>query len=217
MTRTRLSLALAGLAVLIATAGCVGFLTGDEPLEVEANAATVDDAALEETGYELTRSESPNRTMNISVADQSREVHVNSEIREYNRSVSVPGVGGQQVAQFSVYTAPSVSVAGRTVNPVGDWSEQRLVREALGSASGVDNVQLEENRTVSALGEDRNVSQFGATAETDAGSANVTIHLATLGHEGDFIVVVAAHPEEIDERERVDRLFRGLVHESDSD
>ena len=38
------------LVVLLATAGCVGFLTGSEPLGFAANATEVDDATLEETG-----------------------------------------------------------------------------------------------------------------------------------------------------------------------
>lgn len=218
MTRRRLSLALAGLAILIATAGCIGFLTGDEALEVEASAATVGDAALESTDYELARSASPNRTMNVSVVGQSREVQVSSEVREYNRSVSVPGLGGREVAQFSVYTAPSVSVAGQTINPVGDWSEQRLVREALGSSSGVDNVRFEDNRTVSSLGDDRTVSRFGAQASGGpmSSSANVTLHMTTLGHEGDFVVAVSVHPEDLDERDRVDQLIGGLEHGNES-
>lgn len=210
-------MALVGLAVLIATAGCIGFLTGDEALEVDANAATVGDAALEATDYELTRSESPNRTMNVSVADQSREAQLSTEIREYNRSTSIAGVGGQEVARFSVYTVPSVSFAGQTVNPVGDSAREELVGRALGSTGGVDNVRSEENRTVRALGEDRTISRYGAEATGGGESANVTLHLATIGHEGDFIVVVAAHPEALDEQERVDQLIEGIEHESESD
>ena len=47
--------------VMLGSAGCLGFLTGDQPLEFAANATEVDDETLAETEYRLAGSESIDR------------------------------------------------------------------------------------------------------------------------------------------------------------
>jgi len=196
--------------VVLASAGCLGFVTGDQPLEFAANATEVDDETLAETEYRLAASESPNRTVNVSAGGQTRAVTLSSEVRRYNRTVTVaPGVEGD-FARMTVYATPSPSVAGRSVNPLGELATERLIRRVVGSTSGLSDVEFESNRSVEFLDGERTVSTYSATQSLNGTEANVTIHFATLEHDGDYVVVVAAHPERIDERSRVDALLAGL-------
>ncbi|WP_135364331.1 DUF6517 family protein [Halosimplex halophilum] len=200
------------LVVLLATAGCIGFLTGSEPLGFAANATEVDDATLEETGYQLAASGSPNSTHNVSAAGQTRQVVVSSELRRYNRTVELAeGVEGD-FARVTVFTSPAASVAGTSVNPIGSLSNERLVRRFVGASSGLSDVQFQSNRSVEFLGESRTVSEYTATQRMGGVETNATIHLATVEHDGDFVTVVAVHPEAVDERSRVDTLLAGLRH-----
>lgn len=198
--------------VVLASAGCLGFLTGSGPLEFAANATEVDQSTLEETEYRLAASESPNQTLNVTVADQTREVILSSEVRRYNRTVSFgPGLEGD-FARFSVYSTPSATVGGQSVNPAADWSAERIVRRLVGSTGGLSDVQFESNRSVRFLDGDRTVSTFSARQSMRGMETNVTIHLTTVEHDGDFVVAVAVHPERIDERGRVDALLEGFRH-----
>jgi len=196
--------------VLVGTAGCLGVLTGEESLSFEADATVVDDAALSETGYELVRNESPNRTVSVSVGGESREASIATEIREYGRNVSAAGQGAQ-VARFSVYTVPGVSVGGQTVNPVSDWSTRRVVDLLVSSNDGLQNVQFEANRTVQFLDSDRTVTTYRARAASGPGG-NVSVHAATVSHDGDYVLAVGVHPTELDEQDRIDTLLAGLRH-----
>ncbi|MFB6139772.1 MAG: DUF6517 family protein [Halosimplex sp.] len=214
MTRAREVGAALALVALLASAGCLGFLTGSKPLDVSANATEVSDSALQETGYRLADSGSPNSTLNVSVAGQNRTIEASSEIRQYNRTVSLGPVEGD-FARFSVYTTPTVSIAGQTINPLADLSNERLVRRFVASTSGLSDVRFESNRTVRSLGAERNVSVYGATQTMEGVEANVTIDVATFEHDGDFVVAIAVHPERIDERPRVNALFEGLRHPAD--
>ncbi|PSP70185.1 hypothetical protein BRC79_02680 [Halobacteriales archaeon QH_8_67_27] len=188
------------LVVVLASAGCLGFLTGDQPLEFAANATEVDGETLAETEYRVAGSESPNRTLN------------SSEVRRYNRTVSVAQSLEGDFAWMTVYTTPSPTVGGRSVNPVDEWSTERLIRRLVDSTSGNSNVEFESNRSVEFLDGERTVSTYGATRSLNGTETNVTVHLATVEHDGDYVVVVAVHPERIDERSRVDALLAGLRH-----
>jgi len=200
------------LVLLLATAGCVGFLTGEEPLGFAANATEADDATLEETGYRLAHSASPNSTQNITVAGQDRQVVVSSELRRYNRTVALAeGVEGD-FARVTVFTSPAASVAGTSVNPIGSLSDERLVRRFVGASSGLSDVEFRSNRSVEFLGDSRNVSEYTATQRMGGMQTNATVHLTTVEHDGDFVTVVAVHPEAVDERSRIDTLLAGLEH-----
>ncbi|QLH77585.1 hypothetical protein HZS55_09875 [Halosimplex rubrum] len=200
------------LVLLLATAGCIGFLTGSEPLGFAANATAVDDATLEETDYRLAHSASPNSTQNITVAGQTRQVVVSSELRRYNRTVTLAeGIEGD-FARTTVFTSPAATVGGTSVNPIGSLSDERLVRRFVGTSSGLSNVEFRSNRSVEFLGDSRTVSEYAATRSMGGVQTNATVHLATVEHDGDFVTVVAVHPEAVDERSRVDALLAGLRH-----
>lgn len=200
------------LVVVLASAGCLGFLTGDQPLEFAANATEVDGETLAETEYRVAGSESPNRTLNVTAGGQTREVTLSSEVRRYNRTVSVAQSLEGDFARMTVYTTPSPTVGGRSVNPVDEWSTERLIRRLVDSTSGDSNVEFRSNRSVEFLDGERTVSTYGATRSLNGMETNVTVHLATVEHDGDYVVVVAVHPERIDERSRVDALLAGLRH-----
>lgn len=200
------------LVCLLPMSGCLGFLTGEEPYSVESEPIDVSDDVLSTTGYELTRNESPTFNTSVSVADQERSVEATSHMREYERSTDILETD-VAVTRFVVLSTPKAEIAGHTMNPIGDWSNNQLIKELVGSYTGVDSPESEGNRTAVALGEERQISTYTAAAQVADGiSVSVSVHVASFAHEDDYITVIAVHPDKLEEQQRVDQLLEGLVH-----
>ncbi|GGN96514.1 MULTISPECIES: DUF6517 family protein [Haloarcula] len=202
------------VAFLVVSAGCTGLITG-ETVAFESEPATVEDSALESTGYELTNSTEQNITRDVTFAGQNRTIRVVNNVRQYQRGVDLGPVGSLQLARFVVVSTPGAKVAGQTLNPAAQWSNRRVVEQFAGRASGVGDVQSEGNRTVEVLGEPRDVGMFSGTVTVQGQEIDVRMHVASFEHEGDVLIVLAVHPKQINERARVDTMFGGITHSGD--
>ncbi len=197
---------------LLSTSGCLDVLTGEEPYSVEAEQIDVSDDALSSTGYELARNESPTFNSSVSVADQERSVEATSHMREYERSTDLVAAD-VTVTRFVVLSTPKAEIAGESMNPIGDRSNSQLIERLLNSYDGVDSPEFDGNYTASALGAERTVSTYTATAQVVEGvSIPVTIHAASFAHEDDYITVIAVYPTDLDERQKIDQLLEGVEH-----
>jgi hypothetical protein len=204
--------AVVAVGCLVLVGGCLGFVTGSDSLAFTADRTVVGDNALAETGYQHGANETIDRTVNVSAAGQDRRVELTSYAFAYNRTVEAGAAGrdaaAAPAAQFTVLTTPSATVAGQSVNPLARLSTEDLVRRFLG-ASGApegDDLRVEGNRTVRSLGAERTVTAF----RSGGNGTTVSVHAATFEVDEDFVVVLATHPERLDERDRVDALLAGL-------
>lgn len=203
---------------LLTTTGCLGFVTGSEPLTLESEAVAVSDSVLSATNYEPVRSETIGIEESVTVADQTRTVKANCHLRVYAREVNlqVNGVtlpADVAVSRFVVLSTPKAEIAGHSLNPIGNYQEDELVRRFLREYDGIDNVQFVGNRTVQSLGEERTVSTFSTTIQvTENEQISATLQVASFAHGDDYITVIAIYPSQIDEQERINRLLEGLEH-----
>lgn len=214
MSKRRVAVAVA-LAALLATSGCLGFITGSESLSFDSEPVAVSASAADESGYEEVRREPNTINRSFTVADQTRNVSVTNHVAEYARSVETPVLEDQQVARFTVLSTPQVEIAGQgPFNPVGDLSNRELAARLQEQYETVSNVRFEGNRTRTVLGEEATVSKYRADAKTGAGeSAEVFVHIAKVKHEDDYVLAVAIYPTVIDgEEERVDAMLAGIEH-----
>lgn len=203
------------LVFLLVGAGCVGVLTGSEPLVLEAEPVAVSADAQSDSGYEEARRTTEEMSREFSAAGQTREVRVTNYLAEYSRTVSVEPIGSGEIARFVVVSTPAVELFGRTFNPVGQMSNRQLVETLQSEYSGLENLQSTGERTASVLGSEANVSTFTGDAELSGSDVTVelTIHVTKVRHEGDFVVAVAVHPSVLDgEVDRVDALLAGIEH-----
>lgn len=187
-------------------AGCMGF--GEDVRTFEADRATVSSSARSETGYEEARREDPTLTRTFAGVD----VEVTNRLTEYMRSASA--LGAQEVARFSTYATPKVEVADQgPFNPVGDLSNAELAERLTAKYDGVSDLEAAGERSVSALGESRTVSEFAAQATLVGGqSVEATLHVAKFPHGSDYVICIGVHPQAIDETGRVDAMLGGLEH-----
>jgi len=117
-----------------------------------------------------------------------------------------------ELSRFVVLSTPTGGVAGQDLNPAADWSNRRVISEMRDRTGLVPDLEAEGNRTVQALGESRRVSTYTGTAQVLGQPVDVRVHVASFTHEGDVVVAVAVHPEDLDETDTVDALFSGLQH-----
>ncbi len=205
---------LAGVASgLLATSGCLGLVSGDEPLAFESAPASVAESALSETGYERTDAKSPSISREVTIAGQTREVTVTNHVALYEKSVDLGPAGTRKAAAFALVTTPQVRVAGQSFNPVGEFSTERLVRE-FGSRFGGPTVDRKVNsRSVSALGTTVTVEEFVGTTTVQGQEVDVSMHVSRFEHAEDYVIAVGVHPRKLDgEAENVRTLLSNVEH-----
>lgn len=204
------------LAVLlvVSLAGC-SVITGG-PLEFEASPATINDAAVEEAGYEEVDVKEQVIEREISRAGITQEVRVTNWQAMYERELDLGPAGEQRAAVVSVFTTPKVEFAGQgPFNPIADYSNKELVDLVQEQYSGMQNVEEESERQVSILGETTTVSTFTATATLEDGTQiDVLLHVTKVETDDDFVIAVGVHPEQLpNEQQRVDAMFQNIQHE----
>jgi len=203
-------LAVVFVAALALTAGCLAVQD-----RYEATPATVGDDALADTGYEETRADRLTRTL-TDVRGTEDNVTVVSHARSYARTVEIGGEP-RPLAAAGVVSTPSIEVANRQFNPVADWSARELLdrfRDRVGDEyeGGLRDVSREGTREATVLGTETDLTTFRATTTVAGTEVPLTVEVGRVSHRGDFVVVVAAYPADLDERPAVDRLLGGLEH-----
>jgi len=215
LTRRR-TLAATGSLGLAGLAGCTAldFVTGGDPVEFAAEAATVSDAALEETGYESRGVTDDVVTREFEAAGQTREVEVTNRIAEYDRGIDVLGQRFR-AAVFAVLSTPQVEVLEQTFNPVADMDSEELAMLVQNRYDGVRNLQRASEYATDVLGTDTTVVTYDAEAELadDGATVDITLHVTEPIADGsDFVVCLGGYPRAISDGDNVRRLLNGVEH-----
>lgn len=201
------------LVALMLSSGCVGFIAGQEPLTFTADAATVAGSAAQDAGYESNGTRTQTIEREVTVAGQTRTVVAENKVSTYEKRVSVPLLGDAKVGVFSVIATPAVEVAGRTFNPVGDYSNDRLVNLVASRYDGVSDVQRVSDRTVTTLGAETTVTKYDAKARFQGRQIDVFVHVTKVRSGDDFVVAVGLYPQRLDrEEENILSMVRALEH-----
>lgn len=209
----RRRLGAAALAVLLVTSGCIGFMTGEEPLVFEADPAVTDATVASDAGYETDgpRERATNRT--FDVAGQSRTVRVVNQVTTYRKSLELPIVRDVNLGAFTVVSSPSVGIAGQEFNPIGDYSNDRLVEMAGNQYGGLNDVERVSSRTVTVLGEETEVTKYAATARVNGEPVDVYVHVTKVRDGDDYVVAMGVYPQQFSgEQENVLEMMRALEH-----
>ncbi len=198
------------IALLLVLAGCGGGgETDNGPIVAEAAPATVGDAALSATGYELV--ERSNRTTNTSVTISIQgDVEVTStfDVRATTRRAVYGRETSARQAVVGVLSVPGVKPSEALAdprNPFADRDVTALATDATGVT--VRDARPTANGTVTLFGNETTLRRYEATAE---GDTPVTVDVALARRDGDFVYLVAVVPRGADERDRVARLAAGV-------
>jgi hypothetical protein len=204
-------LVLGALSVLVVTSGCLGALTGGEST-YEAAPADVTEAAAAETGFEKNGTRDSVTTREVDAT--SGTVRVVSKVTTYDKSLEVPLLGSARLGVFRLVSTPAVEIAGRSYNPVGDYSNDRLARFAAEqsrslSAAGIERVS---SRRVLVLGTETTVTKYAATTNVQGQEIDVFLHVTKVCDGEDFVVAIGVYPQTLDQQAEVLTLLRAIEH-----
>lgn len=221
MPSRRDALTATGVTALAATAGCLDLILGED-LEYEASAATVSDAALDETGYEEQEVTDFTVDETFEAGGESRDVTVTNWQSEYDKEIEVSGLGtglesSGRAAVFVAITSPQVEVLGQEFNPIADTDSDDIAEMLEDRYDGLDDLESTGAEDVSVLGESATATRYEGEVEVSAlgGEAEMVFFVTeTVQTGGDHAFVICGFPEHVedDERPNFDDLLDGLEH-----
>lgn len=213
MISNRRGLAAVAVALLLVTSGCIGFITGDEPLTFSADPAAVESTAAQDAGYELngTRPLEVNET--FEVAGEERQVVATNYLTDYQKSMELGPLGETEVGQFTVVSTPAVEIAGQTLNPIGSYSNAQLVEFVQQQYSGLGDIEQVGEQNITVQGTETTVTKFAATATLQGQEVDVYLHVTKYRDGEDFVVAIGVYPQRLDgEEENVLSMMRSIEH-----
>lgn len=209
--RRALALGVAGMGAL---AGCstASEFAGDGPIKRTAAPAALSESAVSETEYQ----EEEQREQRFERTVQGRTIIASNQITLYAKSVDQIARG----SLFGVVSTPGFSIAGQTLNPVGQMSNEDLLEFVSDEFGGISDVSKELTFESTVLGSKTEISKFGATREL--GNQNVDMYiyagkaLNERNDEGKTDVVLGAggYPKGLDdtESETIEGFFEEIEH-----
>lgn len=203
----------AGIATALAgTAGCLGFVRGDDALTAEAVGARPSDEALARTGYRHRSTETEPLHETIEIAGQEREVELTNVVVECNRGIDLGALGSARAAMFVAFATPQFEVLGRTFHPGDRISPRRLATELSSNYDDFSIGEEVEEREWTVFGEAVDVSTFEGRAAMGGTEIDVYVHLGTARNDEDLVIFVGAYPRRLDgEDERIETLAESLA------
>ncbi|MEM4780375.1 MAG: DUF6517 family protein, partial [Halalkalicoccus sp.] len=200
------------VATLAGTAGCLGFVRGDEALTAEAVGAVPGDEALISTGYRHRSTETEPLRETIEIAGQEREVELTNVAVECDRGVDLGVLGTVRAATFVAFATPQFDVLGRTFHPGDRVSPSRLASELSSNYEEFSIGEEVTEREWVVFDEPTEVSTFEGRAAIEGTEIDVYVHLGTATNDEDLVIFVGAHPRRLeDEHERIATLAEALA------
>lgn len=218
MTPNRKILILGSVVTLLLLSGCVGFITGDEPLRAESEPSSVDDTSLAQADFEF--KERTKQTYENSLSgervgiDEKRTVIYTAHKSEYVHKRDVLGEE-QEVAYFVTYTSPSAY----GTNPLGHLSNKQIIdlttrTSDMGAVQDIENVGEAEAEL---LGNTEALTTLrGETPGPRGQGIDTTIQIIKTTHEGDVVITIGVYPSNIDDGNgdnMFNRMLEGVQHE----
>ena len=201
------------LAILVLSSGCIGFLAGNEELTFEADPAVTADSAASSADYEFNGTRTQTVEREFTVAGQTRTVEAANEISTYEKTVDIPLFGSAKLGVFTLVSSPAVEVGGETFNPIGDYSNDQLVRLVANRYEGLNDVEQVSRQEVSMLGTETTVTKYSATASFQGEDVDVFVHVTKVRHEEDYVVALGVYPQRLDgEASNVISMTRAADH-----
>lgn len=207
---------LAGSAVTAgsALAGC-GFILGNEPLRLEADAARVPSSVASERGYDYDGTTDQTIDRTVDVAGQTRRIVVTNRIAEYSKAVELGPIGEVRAAFFTAFSTPQVSILGETLNPVAHLSTADLVRQLQSRFDEIGSLEPAGESSITILGSETIQTKFTGRMRIAGGQQiDVSLHLnEPVENEGDLLIGLGGYPEQLPaEESNILAMMEGLDH-----
>lgn len=200
---------------LALSAGCLGFVLGDEALEFGAARAAPSRSTLEETGHEEVDSglRVHEETIDVGV---TRKVRASYWVSLYSKRVTIAD-REHDASVFAAVSTPGMEVLGTSRNPFAEMEGRELLAEIRGEIESLygelRDLQHDDSIVLPILGENREVDVFAGTADVEGEKLDVMLPLAAFEHGDDFLVLLGGYPRILpDEGVDVELLMESVEH-----
>ena len=217
MYTRRRALALGALSIG-ALAGCssVSELAGDGPIERTAAPAMLAEDAVSGTGYEQSSQRERTLEREVSAGGQSRTIIAANQVTLYEKAIQELARG----SLFGVVSTPGFTIAGQTVNPVANFSNEELIDLVSEQFDGLSDVSEVETLTKTALGSEIPVTKFDGTANFGGQEVPIYIYTGKVVNERnengatDVVIGAGGYPQAYDDTEAdtVESFFGAIEH-----
>ncbi|WP_135534492.1 DUF6517 family protein [Halostella pelagica] len=214
MTLTRRAFGGLVSGAIVAGTGCLGFILGDEAQKFEASPATISAEASGETGYEQAsepESEEMRIERTVEGGGQERDIVAVNYISQYEKTVEFLGQE-KRAAVFIAFSTPEVEILGKTLNPVGEMDNKKLIEQAQGKYEGLTVGNEVGTRETELLGSTVDITKFEGSADLDGTEVPVYIHVGQTDHDGDIVIPIAVYPQMVDEEPETYTNITGIEH-----
>lgn len=208
----RRALAVLGTIGIGGVAGCLG----EDGIQGVAKPAVIPDAAAH--GYDEDGPEEIKFDETIEVGGIEQDVNI--------RTYSAAYASSDDESMLFLFSTPDISVAGFSVNPLARLSGAdliaRVIDEGLGAADtdgGIRDIESEDEREVTVLGDERAVQVFSAVFEAEGaeqagedGEIPIKLYVLSVTHQEDVILSVGFHPETVDASDNILSLMEHIEH-----
>lgn len=200
------------LVVVVATSGCIGFVTGEEALVYEANEASVSEDALSTTGYEQTLSEE--LVVNRTVSDRRVEVR-----NHYARYEKYDDIAEETTGVLAVVSTHRVDVFGHTTNPYANMSYAGILANVTAdydTAFGdLGDARFVENESATVLGENARVGVFATNTTFGGEQVEIRLYVTRVQHGDDVVLAIGGHPTKLPAGEQeLIAMLEGIEHDA---
>jgi len=182
------------LVVVVATSGCIGFVSGEEPLVYEANEVGVSEDATTATGYERTLNEE--LVVNQTVSDRRVEVR-----NHYVRYEKYDDIAEETTGVLAVVSTHRVDVFGHTTNPYANMSYAGILANLTAdydTAFGdLEDVRFVENKSATVLGTEARVGVFATTTTFGGQEVELRLYVTRVIHGDDVVLAFGGHPTKL--------------------
>lgn len=213
MPSRRSFLATAGTLALASTAGCVGAVFGDG-IEVSAAPAAVEEGSAAAANYERASTESTEIEETVEFGGRSRRVRATTWLTTYSKVVEDDSLV-KEASRFVAVSTPSKTIAGQQLNPIVHLENRELLdrfSQQFTGGGGLEDVEHLEDVAIDKWGTDLTVSSYDATVRKDGNGVDVTLYVGKVAHEGDVILPIGVHHQQVDDADNVYEMARGLEH-----
>jgi hypothetical protein len=189
------------LVVLVVASGCT--IPGGS-LTAEANPASVEESALDATGYVVEENATIAFNETVGIRGENREVGVKNYIETYAHP--------EHAGRFVVFTTPSPDTDGAPVNPFAKPSERRDVGRLLGEVNNTSALTVEDKRNVTLAGQRTELVTYATTNQSGGETTPVFVHVAVARDAGDAVVAVGVNPQSVAAGNATERLVEAVEH-----
>lgn len=211
----RLFLAGAGAFGLASLSGCLGLAGLDDH---EATPGGVEADTRESSDYQQVGIDDITIEESVGVGPVEESIRVVNYLTEHEKSIDMGPLGEQRGAVFMVLTTPRIGIPNYQFNPVEDMSTRELVDLVENNYDEMDDIEHQEDYSMTILDQETTASRFTASAQFDGEDVEVYLHVSeAVETDDDLLVTIGVYPQQVSaqERENIDSLMEGVVETAD--